>query len=134
METVLRNGDITAQWKGGNNPPHLGPPELELIQCLKTSKPSLPYAKILDTVNANCIIPGGTSKSAIGRAVKTRLDNGNIRWSWKRLCRAKQEKFIPENIDYCQDFLNYLSGVDPCKIKCFDEAGFRSPDQTTDIL
>ena len=123
-----KTGDLTAQWKGGNNPPHLGPPELELIQCLKTSKPSLPYAKILDTVNANCIIPGGTSKSAIGRAVKTRLDNGNIRWSWKRLCRAKQEKFIPENIDYCQDFLNYLSGVDPCKIKCFDEAGFRLPD------
>jgi transposase len=23
-----KTGDLTAQWKGGNNPPHLGPPEL----------------------------------------------------------------------------------------------------------
>ena len=80
--------DICPQWKGGNNPPHLGPSELELIQCLKSSKPSLPYSKILDTVNANCLIPAGTSKSAIGRAVQTRLNYGKICWSWKRLCRA----------------------------------------------
>ena len=78
--------DITLQWKGGNNLPHLGPPELELIQCIKLSKPSLPYSKIQDTVNANCLIPAGTSKSAI---VQTRLDNGKICWSWKRLCHAK---------------------------------------------
>ena len=68
-----------------------------------------------------------TSKSAIGRAVQTRLDNG-LRWTWKGLSHAKQDKFIPENIDYCQDFLNFLSKVDPYKTKCFDEAGFRSPD------
>lgn len=121
-------GDIAAQWKGGNNPPHLGPPELELIECLKTAKPSLPYAKVIDVLNANCAIPGGTSKSAIGRAVQTRLNGGSLRWTWKRLCRAKQEKFTPENIDYCQYFLTYLSTVDPYKVKFFDEAGFRLPD------
>lgn len=124
-----KTGDITAQWKGGNNLPRLGPPELELIQCLKSSKPFIPYAKILDAVNANCVIPGGTSKSTIGRAVQTRLDNSNVCWSWKRLCRAKQQKFTPENNDYCQDFLNYqLSRIDPCMIKYFNEAGFRLPD------
>ena len=121
-------GDITAQWSGGNNPPHLGPPELELIQFLKSSKPSIPYTKVLDAVNEYCFIPGGTSKSAIGRAVQNRLHNGNVRWSWKRLSRAKQEKFIQENIDYCQDFLNYLSEIDPYKLKYFDESGFRLPD------
>lgn len=122
-----KTGDITAQWKGGNNPSHLKLPDVELIQGLKSSKPSIPYAKLLDAVNANCDIPAGTSRSAIGRAVQTRLDNG-IKWTWKRLSRAKQDKFTPENIDYCQDFLNYLSSVDPYKIKCFDEAGFRLPD------
>ena len=120
--------NITPQWKGGNNPAHLGPPELELIQCLKSSKPSLPYSNILDTVNANCLIPAGTSKSVIGIAVQTRLSNGKICWSSKRLCRTKHKKFTQENIDYCQDFLNYLSRVDLCKIKYFDEAGFRLPD------
>ncbi len=46
-------GDITPQWKGGKQSATLGTPELELIQCLKSSKPSLPYTKILDAVNAN---------------------------------------------------------------------------------
>ena len=36
-------------------------PDVELIQSLKSSKPSIPYAKILDAVNAHCDIPAGTS-------------------------------------------------------------------------
>ena len=88
-------------------------------------------------VNAKCFIREGTSKSAIGRTVQTRLGNGNIRWSWKRLCRAKQEKVRQENIDYCQDFLNYLSRVDLCKISFLTKLGFgylNATDQTTNIL
>ena len=50
-------GDITAQWKGGNNPPHLKLPDVELTRGLKSSKPSIPYAKILGAFNAHCDIP-----------------------------------------------------------------------------
>ena len=39
----------------------------------------------------------------------------------------KYEKFTLENVDYCQDFLNYVSSVDPYKLKFFDEAGFALP-------
>lgn len=37
---------------------------------------------------------------------------------------VKNEKFTPENVNYCQDFLSYVSSVDPYKLKFFDEAGF----------
>ncbi|XP_031570103.1 uncharacterized protein LOC116304502 [Actinia tenebrosa] len=48
--------------------------------------------------------------------------------SWKRTSNRPTNKFSQENIDYCQDFLTYLSTVDPYRIKCFDEAGFKLPD------
>ena len=39
-----------------------------------------------------------------------------------------KDKFSPENINYCEDFLTYMSAVDPYKIKCFNEAGFKLAD------
>ena len=121
------NGEITAQCKGGNNPPHIQNQDLDFIEALKTAKPSMTYGKIHEAINTHCAIPSGTSKSAIGRAVQSRLDGGK-RWTWKKISRAKAEKFTPANINYCQDFLNFMSSVDPHRIKCFDEAGFQLPD------
>ena len=89
------------------------------------AKPSMPYNKILEVINANCVIPSGTSTSAVGRAVQNRLSGGP--WTWKRMSTVKYEKFAPENVNYCQDFLSYVSSVDPYKLKCFDEAGFALP-------
>ena len=54
-------GDMTAQQESSNNPLHLKLPDVELIQSLKSSKPSIHYAKVLDAVNAHCDIPAGTS-------------------------------------------------------------------------
>ena len=50
------------------------------------------------------------------------------KWSWKRMFRPVAEKFTPENIAYCQEFLNYISTVDPFKLKFFDESGLKLPD------
>lgn len=86
----------------------------------------MPYRKISDEVNANCFIPGGTSKSAVARAVQHRLEGGSI--TWKRLSRATVDKFSPQNVNYCQNFLNFMSCVNPYRVKCFDESGFRMPD------
>lgn len=123
----VETGSLEARWKGGNNPPHLQEQDLELIEGLKSIKPSLPYAKLLEAVNRHCFIPGGTSKSAIGRTVQYRLDGGPR--TWKRLSRATCDKFTQENTDYCQDFLNFMSSVDPYRVKFFDECGFRLPDE-----
>lgn len=118
-------GTIDPQWKGGNNPIHFKLQDLDFIEALKTAKPSMPYLKILDALSENCDIPAGTSVSAIGRAVRTNLSDG--KWTWKRMASFKYDKFTPENVDYCQDFLNYVGNIDPHRLKYFDEAGFALP-------
>ena len=40
---------------------------------------------------------------------------------------VKYQKFMPENVNYCQDFLSYVSSVDPYKLKFSDEARFALP-------
>ena len=122
---ACERASIDPQWKGGNNPTHLHLQDLDLLEALKSAKPSMPYNKILEAINANCVIPSGTLTSAIGRAVQNRLSGGP--WTWKRMLNIKYEKFTLENVDYCQDFLSYVSSVDPYKLKFFDEAGFALP-------
>ena len=51
--------------KGGQNPPHSTETELELIEVLKQSTPSMPLKKIQDVVETSCNVNGGTSRSVI---------------------------------------------------------------------
>lgn len=39
------------------------------------------------------------------------------------MSRNVTHKFTRANVDYCQDFLNYMSNVDPFRLKFFDESG-----------
>ena len=112
--------------KGAQNPSKLSGTELEIIEFLKRDSPSMPLSKIYDVVDSYCAVPGGTSKAAISRAIRKRMSCGPM--TWKRTSNRPINKFSPENVNYCQDFLDYMSNVDPCKIKCFDEAGFKMPD------
>ena len=120
-----QEGSIAPRWKGGNNPSHLNDQDLELISALKSSTPSIPYLQIYDAINEYCEIPAGTSVSAIGRAVRTKMPEG--KYTWKRMTHFRHEKFTADNVDYCQDFLTYVSALDPYKLKYFDEAGFALP-------
>ena len=63
---ACERASIDPQWKGGNNPTHLYSQDLDLLEALKTAKPSMLYNKILEVINANCVIPSSTSTSAIG--------------------------------------------------------------------
>ena len=56
----------------------------------------------------------------INRTIRTSLSEG--KWSWKRMNRNVTHKFTRANVDYCQDFLNYMSNVDPFRLKFFDES------------
>lgn len=84
----------------------------------------MPHAKIYDAVNTHCNTQTGTSKSANARAVESHLDDGKT-WFWKRMSLPKAEKFTHANVDYCQDFLNYMSTINLHRIRYFDEAGFK---------
>ena len=43
--------------------------------------------------------------------------------TWKRLSQTGNNKFTEENINYCQDFLDFMSQVEPYRLKFFDECG-----------
>ena len=96
--TKLWNGackrtSIDPRWKGTNNPTHLHSQDLDPLEALKSAKPSMPYNKILEVINSNCVIPSGTSTSGIGRAVQNRLSGGPC--IWKGMSDIKYEKFTP---------------------------------------
>lgn len=77
-------------------------------------------------VNDFCNVAGGTSKAAIHRVLKNDMNDG--KWTWKKLTRPVAEKFSTENLNYCQEFVNYIYTVDPYKLKFFDESGIKLPD------
>ena len=39
------------------------------------------------------------------------------------MSRNVTHKLTRANVDYCQDFLNYMSNVDSFRLKFFDESG-----------
>ena len=44
------------------------------------------------------------------------------------MIRLAGEKFTPDNIAYCQSYINFMTTADPFRVKFFDEAGFKLPD------
>ena len=69
-----------------------------------------------------CTLDGATSVTAIGNIVRNGLPEGPF--SRKRLTKASSEKFTPENLAYCQKFIDTVSSLPPEKLKFFNEAGF----------
>ena len=100
------------------NPKKLDKNDIDFIRHLKQVKPSISYNEIYNQVTQFCHLPSGTSRSAIGRAVRD-----DLQMTYKRLTKAKAEKFTPQNIAYCQAFLDYMATVPKHKVKFFDEAG-----------
>ena len=77
------------------NPKKLDKNDTDFIRHLKQVKPSISYNEIYYQVTQFCHLPAGTSRSAIGRAVKD-----DLQMTCKRLTKAKAEKFTPQNIAY----------------------------------
>ncbi|CAB4008950.1 Hypothetical predicted protein, partial [Paramuricea clavata] len=100
--------------------------ELNLIEAMKTQNPSVSYKVIKENVLLHGNLPTGTSTTAISRAVRLSMLQGKM--TWKRLSRANDNKFTDENIDCFQDFLDYMSQVDPYRLKFFDESGVELQD------
>ena len=99
--------------------------DLDFIEFLKTDRPSLTSGELLREVNEHCQIPGGVSTVTINRAVRTSMHEG--KWSRKVMTRPAAEKFTDNNIAYCQAFIDYISTVDPYRLKFFDETGLKLP-------
>lgn len=100
---------------------HLKQENVEMIDFLKREKPSKTYRLIKDGLDTYCILEGGTSGTAIANVVKNRNPEGAF--TRKRLTKASSEKFTPQNLIYCQQFIDSVSSLPPEKRKFFDEVG-----------
>ena len=89
---------------------HLQPDDIELIRSLKTSRASMPTGELYKHVNDFCNVAGGTSLAAIHSALQKDMNDG--KWTWKKLTQPVAEKFSHENMNYCQEFVNYIYTVD----------------------
>lgn len=119
---VCLQGSVEPKKSQTGNVAHLKEEDIQLIELLKREKASCNYSTILEEVNNCCVVDGGTSVSAIGRAVRTRMSDGP--WTHKKLAKHCQDKFTrPGNVAYAQQFLNFLHNVPANKVKFFDEAG-----------
>lgn len=120
-QKFVNDGTVSPKKRISGNPPKLSTGDLQLIETMKTIKPSTSSKNIKEQLLLHGNVPTGISTSAVNRAITTSLSEG--KWSWKRMSRNVTHKFTRANVDYCQDFLNYMSNVDPYKLKFFDESG-----------
>jgi transposase len=105
---------------------HLQQDDIQFIRFLKTQRPSMTTGELYKHVDEFCNVPGGISTTSIRRTVQNDMDEK--KWTWKKMTTPVAEKFTPQNIHYCQNFLDYVSSVDPYKLKFLDEAGIKLPD------
>ena len=100
------------------NPTKLGKNDIDFIRHLKQVKLSISCNEIYNQVTQFYHLPAGTSRSASGHAVRD-----DLQMIYKRLTKAKAEKFTPQNFAYCQAFLNYMATIPKHKVKFFYEMG-----------
>ena len=120
-KTFCETGDHLPRVKKSGNPSHLKREDVELINFLKKEKPSKTYRSIKEDLDTYCTLEGGTSVAAIGNVVRNRLPEGPF--TRKRMSKPSSEKFTPQNLVYCQQFIDTVSSLPPEKVKFFDEAG-----------
>jgi hypothetical protein len=117
-------GSVTPLPHTGGRQRKLQDQEVLYIEQLKREKPSIYLSEIKDKLDRFSNV--SVSLTTIGTTVRERLQDGN--WSRKIMVTPAAEKFTPNNINYTQGFLDYMSRQNPYKLKYFDESGFNMPD------
>ena len=123
----IRTNNINPVPKKGGNPSHLTDGDLQLIETLVVANPTITQKEILSNLEQFGDVFGGTSISAISKALQSRMPSGK-KYSHKKASRTAEERFSQTNMIYTQLFINYLHSKDPLKLKFFDEAGLKVPD------
>lgn len=118
---VCSEGTVNSGSHRTGNPTHIHSEDVKLVEFLKTERPSINYSSVKERLEIFGNIEGRTSVSVIGRTVRSRMSDGP--WTWKKLTKQPMDKFTDDNIAYAQQFLQFLHGMDPAKVKFFDEAG-----------
>lgn len=120
---------VDARPHKGGNPSKLSPEDLEFIEVLLTANPSLSQKELQNELAEYGDIFGGTSRSALSRALHSRMLSGK-EYTHKKVSTVAIERFTDINMIYTQMFINYLHLKDPFKMKFFGEAGLKLPNDS----
>ena len=95
----VSNGSVSPRKRISGKSSKLGLGELQLVEAMKTKNVSIAHKHIRSNLLLHGNLPGETSVSAVGRAV----------WTWKRMSRSIKHIFTEANVNYSQDYLNFIS-------------------------
>ena len=97
--------------------------DVQHIHFLKETKPSMPLKSVKEEVlkYSNDVIK--VSESTISRHLKKDLN-----MTYKRIARYSKNRFTPQNMNYTQNFLNYVGQKDTFSLKFMDEMGVELSD------
>ena len=98
-EKFVTNGSVSPRKRILGKSSKLGLGELQLVEAKKTKNLSIAHKHIRSTLLLHGNLPRETSVSAVGRAV----------WTWKRMSRSIKHTFTEANVNYSQDYLNFIS-------------------------
>ena len=70
-EKFVNSGSVSPRKRVSGNPCKLGVGELQLVEAIKTQKPSISYKLVKNNLEQHENILGGTSILAVGRAVQS---------------------------------------------------------------
>ena len=97
---------------------------MQHIHFLKQTKPSMPLKSVKEEVLKYSTAVIKFSESTISRHLKNELN-----MTYKRIARFRKNRFTPQNMNYTQNFLNYVGQKDTFSLKFMDEMGGKLSDR-----
>lgn len=106
----------------GGRPRKYGIDEIEFVNVLKTERPSVEQNTLRDQLLQYSAI------SSISTSTVSRIITNDLKMTYKRITHYKKNRFTVRNLQYTQQFLNYVSNKDPFTLKFMDEMGVKLVD------
>ncbi|XP_070535100.1 uncharacterized protein [Ptychodera flava] len=106
-----------------NTPRKLLNVEIAYLESLKVENPGMTSREM--KVRLSLVSPTDVSERTIRHTVRNYFTEG--KWTRKRCTAIAQERFTFANLEYTQNYMDYLYTVEPRRLKFMDESGFKTP-------
>ena len=97
--------------------------DLELMETLLRDKPTLTYRQLGEKLQEFSTFDKTVPKQRISYAVRHKLPSGQR--TFKKVSRKPGDRFNDHNMRYTQAYITYVGGLNPRKLKFFDECGVK---------
>ena len=93
--------------------------DIEFIHFLKVEEPTMQNIEIRDNLFEY------SNVTKISESTISRIISKDLNMSYKRLTAYHPNKFVDRNLEYTQQFIDFVFAQDPSKLKFMDEAGIK---------